>query len=61
MKKINKNNKERIIAFFVGIIFIFIAYNYLSGIWQIGLYLFACLPLFRAITGICLMKKIFGN
>ena len=55
----NESNIDRIIRAIVGVILITVGYS-VSGYLSIVLYIVGIIALFTAITGFCLLYKLFG-
>jgi hypothetical protein len=56
----NEGNVDRIIRFFLGIIFFISAFFWFTGIVQIIFYILGTIMIFTAITGFCLVYLLFG-
>jgi uncharacterized membrane protein len=56
----NEGNADRIVRAIVAIVLAYISYAYLSGTWQIVLYIIAVILLITALTGFCGLYKLLG-
>ncbi len=56
----NESDVDRIIRAVVGLLLATASFMYLSGWLQIVAYVLAVILLFTAITGFCLIYKLFG-
>ena len=56
----NESDTDRIVRGVIGVILLLVAYNNMTGPWQIVLYILGGIAVVTGITGFCMIYKLLG-